>query len=116
MMPDQYIIEIHFWSTESMKKVYSILDTIITDNSYELVAIPKTIYSRDESSHLFDLKLSPASLLHVRFKEKLNTLTILQPQYKSLIKKRSLKSSLSSLQDKSEKAIKKIPKWLKLKK
>ena len=124
MLPDQYIVEIQFWSTETMAQVYEILDSVIKNKEYQLVAVPRTVLDRNETKHLFDLQLTPASMLHVRFQNKVATPDILRDGFKSNIIESSrhsshseLKSShSSSLKEKTEEIkekMKKIPKWFK---
>lgn len=121
MMPDQYVIEIQFWSTETMANVYAVLDTVLLINNYELIAV-RTRYERSEEKHLFDLHLSPASLLHVRMVDKVDTIKILRDEYKHTITTETSLSSLAnttshsstSIKEKSEKLLKKVPKWFKM--
>eukprot|EP00835_Amoeboradix_gromovi_P001857 NODE_94_length_21515_cov_0.130417.p7 type:complete len:380 gc:universal NODE_94_length_21515_cov_0.130417:7843-6704(-) len=119
MMPDQYIIEIHFWSIEKMAQVYTLLDTVISNNNYELIAL-RVHYARNEKRHLFDLQLSPASLIHVKFEGKIETPKIVRKGFRIQtaqhfsISRES--SDSSSFKDAAEKIITKIPKWMKKKK
>eukprot|EP00834_Sanchytrium_tribonematis_P005087 NODE_286_length_10728_cov_0.553298.p9 type:complete len:126 gc:universal NODE_286_length_10728_cov_0.553298:8155-8532(+) len=120
MMPDQYVIESHFWSTEKMSVVYNHLESLLCNTKFELIAIPRTHLARAEKRHLFDLNLSPASLLHVKFEEKVSTIDILRPEFKKFIGG-SISTSQPSLGSKDSKEsnsskpdlLKKVPKWLK---